>query len=143
MRWLRWPGRYGIGALPWVLCLLACSPAGAQRLPTTVAPSHYDLAFDVDLTTARFEGVETLKVSLAEPTRRVVINALDIQFHDVTINAGGADQKATVALNAATQTAVLNVPRELPAGAADIHIRYTGILNDKLRGFYLSKANGR
>ena len=26
----------------------------------------------------------------------------------------------------------------LPAGPADIHIAYTGILNDKLRGFYLS-----
>ena len=72
-----------------------------------------------------------------------MLNALDIQFHDVTINAGGTDQKATVALNPATQTAALNVARELPAGPADIHIRYTGMLNDKLRGFYLSKANGR
>src|SRR5580765_65139 len=93
-----------IGALPWLLCLLACSPVGAQRLPSTVVPAHYDLAFDVDLAAARFEGVETIRVSLAEPSRRIVLNALDIQFHDVTISAGGAEQKATVALNAATQT---------------------------------------
>ena len=133
----------GIGALPWILCLLACSPAGAQRLPTTVTPDHYDLAFDVDLAAARFEGVETIKVSLAEPSRRITLNALDLQFHEVTINAGGADQKATVALNAATETAALTVPREMPAGPAAIHVRYTGTLNDKLRGFYLSKANGQ
>ena len=31
----------------------------------------------------------------------------------------------------------------MPRGAATIRITYTGILNDKLRGFYLSKANGR
>jgi aminopeptidase N len=135
--------RSGIAALPWMLCLLSCSPAGAQRLPTTVVPAHYDLAFDVDLAAARFEGVETIKVTLAEPSRRIVLNALDIQFHEVTINAAGASQKATVALNAATETAALNVSQAVPAGPADIHIRYTGILNDKLRGFYLSKANGR
>ena len=35
------------------------------------------------------------------------------------------------------------MPATIPAGRASIHITYTGILNDKLRGFYLSKANGR
>ena len=35
------------------------------------------------------------------------------------------------------------MPQPLPAGPATIPITYTGILNDKLRGFYLSKANGR
>ena len=37
----------------------------------------------------------------------------------------------------------LTVLATIPAGPAEIHIRYTGILNDELRGFYLSKANGR
>ena len=32
---------------------------------------------------------------------------------------------------------------EANVGGALIQITYTGILNDKLRGFYLSKANGR
>src|SRR5262245_18592743 len=133
----------GMGALPWILCLIACSPAGAQRLPTTVVPEHYDLAFDVDLTKARFEGVETIKVSLGQPSRRIVLNALDITFHEVTIRAAGAEQRATVTENEATQPVALTVPIDSPAGPADIHVRYTGVLNDKLRGFYLSKANGR
>ena len=55
---MRLPRGRALGALPWIMCLLACSPANAQRLPTTVVPEHYDLAFDVDLATARFEGVE-------------------------------------------------------------------------------------
>ena len=140
---MRWLAHSRFGALPWILCLLACSPAGAQRLPATVTPDQYDLAFDVNLTAARFEGLETIKVTLAEPSRRIVLNALDIQFHDVTISAGGQAQKATVVLNEATQTAALTVAKEIAAGPADIHVSYTGILNDKLRGFYLSNANGR
>ena len=31
-----------------IVCLLAAWPAAAQRLDSTVVPSHYELAFDVD-----------------------------------------------------------------------------------------------
>jgi aminopeptidase N len=49
-----------------------------------------------------------------------------------------------VTLSEPLQTATLTVPRALPKGAAEIKIVYTGILNDKLRGFYLStEASGR
>ena len=39
--------------------------------------------------------------------------------------------------------ATLTVPEPIAEGRATIQIEYTGILNDKLRGFYISKANGR
>ncbi len=42
-----------------------------------------------------------------------------------------------------SETATLTVPQPIPAGAAAIAIRYTGRLNDQLRGFYLSRANNR
>ena len=73
-----------------------------------------------------------------------MLHALDIQFQEVTVSArrrNGASRPSRS--NGPTQTATLSVPKAIPAGPADIHIRYTGILNDKLRGFYLSKANGR
>jgi aminopeptidase N len=125
------------------VCLLAAWPAAAQRLDSTVVPSHYELAFDVDLAGARFSGQEVITVTLTQPSRRIVLHAVDIQFQEVKIVAGGVSQLATVALSSPTQTAALSVPRAVPAGSAEIHIRYTGILNNKLRGFYLSQANGR
>ena len=39
--------------------------------------------------------------------------------------------------------ATFTVDKELPAGAATVHIKYTGHLNDKLRGFYLSTYKGK
>src|SRR6185295_18915505 len=122
---------------------LVAAPARADRLPGDVVPSHYDLSFAVDLPRARFEGVETIRVEIGEPTRTVVLHALEIAFREVTIRAGSTVQKATVSLNQDQQTATLTVPRALPKGSADIHITYTGILNDKLRGFYLSTDAGR
>jgi aminopeptidase N len=117
--------------------------ARAQRLPANVLPDHYDLGFTVDLERARFEGVETIQVRVTESTSTVVLNAVEIAFHDVTITAGGSQQKATVSLDADRQTATLTVPEALRVGTASIHIRYTGALNDQLRGFYLSTYNER
>ena len=113
-------------------------PASAQRLPGDVTPRHYDLRFDVDLANARFTGTETIDVDLSQATRTIVLHAAEITFREVTIDSQSASQRATVALSDARQTATLTVPRQIPKGPAQIRIAYAGILNDKLRGFYLS-----
>ena len=83
-----------VAALARVVLLLAVSaaPAAAQRLPRTATPEHYDLAFTVDIPRARFEGTETIHVQIDAPTRRVVVNAAEIQFAAVTIDAAGVLQ---------------------------------------------------
>src|SRR5215813_2074060 len=126
-----------------IATLLTASSASAQRLPTGVSPDHYDLAFVVDLAHERFDGTETILVNVAAPTTRIVLNALEIEFREVTIRSGAAAQKATVATDTASQTATFTVPTPIAAGKAEIHVRYSGILNSQLRGFYISKTKAR
>ncbi len=123
--------------------ILTPLPAAAQRLPTTVTPSHYDLAWVVDLNHERFEGTETIQVQVAEPTSKVVLNAADLQLREVTIGTGAAAQTATVTLDEAAQTATLTVPKPLGKGATTIRAKFSGILNTQLRGFYVSKTKLR
>ena len=118
-------------------------PAAAQRLPDTIVPEHYTLWFAPDLDKATFRGRETIRVQIKAPARTIVLHAAEIDFGDVTISAGNGMQAATVTLDANTETATLTVAQEIPAGNATLQITYTGMLNDKLRGFYLSRANGR
>src|SRR3954449_86688 len=125
------------------LTLLAPVPASAQRLPGGVTPERYDLAFVVDLVHERFDGTETIRVNVAAPTTAIVLNAVDIDFREVTIGAGGTAQKATVTSDSVAQTATFTVPRPIPAGTHDIHVRYGGSLNSQLRGFYISKTKLR
>ena len=102
-------------SLVFLLLLLAlAAPSHAQRLPTGVRPDHYDLAFDVDLARARFEGTETIRVRLDRPATRIVLHAADIEFRTVAIRQGGASQNATVTLDAKTETAALAVPSAWP-----------------------------
>ena len=115
----------------------------AQRLPTTVLPQRYTLTLAPDLKAATFTGVESIAVVIKEPVNTITLNSAEIAFQSVTIKAAGMEQTATVTLDAQKQQATFTVPHTLPAGNATLSIRYTGILNNELRGFYLSKGDHR
>ena len=123
--------------------LLAAPALLAQRLPTNALPEHYTLRLTPDLDKATFSGDETIDVTLAQPADSITLNALEIQFQSVTAKAGKRGMKADVSLDAAKQQATCKWPGTLPAGPVTLKIAYMGILNNKLRGFYLSKAEGR
>jgi aminopeptidase N len=116
----------------------------AQRLPELAVPDNYRLTFAPDFTKNNFTGDETIQVRVLKPTSEIVLNAVEIDFDAVTITSGSAIQKAQVALDKDKEMATLSVGNAIQPGPATIRIRYTGILNDQLRGFYLGKdTDGR
>jgi len=119
--------------------LATLSLAAAQRLPEVATPENYKLTFTPDLDKAKFEGDETISIRVLKPTSEITLNAVDIDFHEVSISSGGSAQKATVTPQKEKEMVVLAVPKHLTAGLATIHITYSGILNDEMRGLYLGK----
>jgi aminopeptidase N/puromycin-sensitive aminopeptidase len=128
-----------------LLCLFLAlaRPVHAQRLPKTVLPAHYTLSLVPDLKAATFSGVESIDVTLAEPAGKITLNAAEIVFQSVTVTAAGKQQTASVSLDKDKEQATFTFPEKLPAGKASLAIAYTGILNNELRGFYLSKTARR
>ncbi len=119
--------------------LLLASFATAQRLPNIAVPENYKLSFAPDFTKDNFAGEETIQLRVLKPTSQIVLNSAEIDFQDASITSGDATQKAKVTLDKEKQTATLTIGKLLAAGTAAIHIKYTGILNNELRGFYLGK----
>ena len=118
--------------------------AQAQRLSDNVIPSHYTLAFTPDLKAATFTGSEAIEISIKEPTKSITLNAIEIKFQSVEIEDGsGQTQSGSVSLDPEKQQATFAFGKTIPAGDATLHIRFTGILNNELRGFYLSKTAKR
>ncbi|HKV23997.1 MAG TPA: M1 family metallopeptidase [Candidatus Acidoferrum sp.] len=126
-----------------VLTLCGTYASHAQRLPENVTPERYDVTLTPDLANASFSGDETIFVRLQKPATSIVLNAAELQFQEVWIGTADFKQAAAVSTDDKTEMATFTVPTAVPAGAAEIHIKFTGILNDKLRGFYLSQTARR
>jgi aminopeptidase N len=122
-----------------IFVALTLSWAAAQRLPETARPENYKLTFTPDLENAKFEGDETIAIRLLKPASEITLNAVDIDFHEVSITSGGTTQKAKVTPQKEKEMVVLAVDKPLSAGPATVHITFTGILNTEMRGLYLGK----
>ena len=118
----------------------------AQRLPVGVTPEHYALTITPDLAKARFAGSEAIEVVLDKATTTITLNAAEIEFVSVKAMVGDFTpmfQTATVTLDERKEQATFTFATSLPAGRVTLQIEYTGIMNNKLRGFYLSKTKVR
>jgi aminopeptidase N/puromycin-sensitive aminopeptidase len=127
-----------------LFCILFFArPTSAQRLPSNVVPSHYVLQFAPDLDAATFLGGERIDITIKEPTTAITLNAAELTFSSVTVSANGSQQTGTVSLDPAQEQATFTFPNSIPAGNATLEMHFSGILNNELRGFYLSKTAKR
>ena len=109
------------------------------RLPKTVVPERYEIKLTPDLSTAKFAGEEKVSIQVIEPVRQIVVNAAELEFQAVSIEApGGKLAQGNVALDSENEQATFNFPEILNPGRWELQITFSGILNDKLHGFYRS-----
>ncbi len=110
-----------------------------HRLPRTVTPQRYRLRLEPDLTLATFTGESSASVTVHEPTDAVVMNAAELDISAATVTAeGGPSTPATIEYDPDHDRVTLRLPETLPVGPAVVETSFSGILNDKLRGFYRS-----
>src|SRR5690606_9520308 len=87
---------------------------------------------------ATFSGTSVAQVQIGEAVDRITLHALDLEITEAWVEQGGERSSARVELDADAEWAVLSLDRSLAAGPATVHTAFTGVLNDKLVGFYRS-----
>jgi aminopeptidase N/puromycin-sensitive aminopeptidase len=125
------------------LFLIAAATAYSQRLPDSVIPEHYALTLTPDLKNATFTGSEKIDVLIKQPLDSITLNAAEIKVASITAELNGKKLKASVTEDDQKQQATFKFDKTLSAGRITLSIEYTGILNNELRGFYLSKTAKR
>src|SRR5262245_10387411 len=117
------------------------------RLPITVIPGHYEIKLAPDLSTATFAGEEKVLIQIVEPVRQIIVNAAELEFQAVSIKGpDGKVVRGNAALDIENEQATFDFPATLNPGRWELQIAFSGILNDKLHGFYRSTykdPNGR
>jgi aminopeptidase N/puromycin-sensitive aminopeptidase len=117
--------------------------AAAQRLPTVVIPSHYKLRIDPNIEKQQFSGEETIDVQLAQASKEIVLNSLNLEISSAEVMANGKIQQAKVSYDQPDEMIRLVVAEAIPPGRAALHLKFSGKLTAGLRGLYLSKTARR
>lgn len=117
--------------------------AKSYRLPTSVIPERYELRLTPDLTSWTFTGREEVSIQITEAVRDIILNAAELELRRVSLKcADGRVVEGRAFLDPENERARLSFPEILPAGSAELLIEFSGILNDKLHGFYRSTYKG-
>ena len=132
-----------VSVLAILMALALAVGASAERLPTNAYPEHYRLTFYPDLKAAKFSGEEAIDIVLKRPSATLTLHSLDLEYQAVMAHMGKKTLTATVTTDPQKEMATFTFPEPLPAGKVLIHIHFTGTLNERLAGFYLSRGQGR
>ena len=99
----------------------------------------YRIEIEPDVGSASFSGTVAIDVTVHEAVDRIVLNAAELAISDVEVrNAGGEVIGCTVSFDDELEQATFHSPAVLAPGPATVTCRFSGTLNDKLRGFYRS-----
>ena len=115
--------------------------SNAVNLPTDVRPVEYRLKLEPDLSSFTFKGEESVDIEVLSPTSRIVLNCVEIDVQSCRLTRRGGVELAAIdtEYDATEETVAFSFGPEIEPGTAELHVEFTGELNDKLRGFYRSQ----
>jgi alanyl aminopeptidase len=118
-----------LGSLTTVFLFCSLSFAADQpptlRLPDTVAPTGYRVQLTLDPTKPTFSGSIAIQVNVQQPVETIWLNATHISVQEASLQTGGKQMAARPETNG-DDFLGLHFSSEVPAGPAEIKIRYTG-----------------
>ncbi len=115
----------------------------AFRLPRTVEPETYRIEIEPNIASATFSGTVAIDIIVHEAVEQIVLNAAELAISDVDIlMADGSTAHCTVSFDDELEQVIFQPSAALAAGRCTLSCRFSGTLNDKLRGFYRSTYTG-
>ena len=110
----------------------------------SVSPLNYSLEFTPDLKKFTFEGKENISIQCTRPTNSITLHAAELKIKKCHVEFKGETIRATPKINSKTEELTIKLAKKI-SGHANLFIDFTGILNDRLLGFYRSKyeINGK
>ncbi len=111
-----------------------------HRLPRNVIPSRYDLTLEPDLDECTFAGDVSIEVTVVDATSEVVLNAIELDVQEAQIERADGSAAAVGAVDylIAHERIVVRFDEPVSPGTWRLHLRFSGVLNDRLHGFYRS-----
>ncbi|HIN06289.1 MAG TPA: M1 family peptidase, partial [Dehalococcoidia bacterium] len=112
----------------------------AYILPQTVKPIKYALKMQPNMEEFTFTGEESISIEVIQATSQIVLNATELDVQSAALTTGGVTSDAkNISYESAKETVTLEFGQQINPGTGTLTLAFTGVLNDKLRGFYRSQ----
>ncbi|KAJ4296001.1 Aminopeptidase 2 mitochondrial [Collariella sp. IMI 366227] len=114
---------------------------GRELLPANVIPRHYHVTLEPNFKTLTFDGTVVIDLDVAEDSKSISLHTLELDIHGAKISSEGQtiSTSPSISYNESTQVTTFAFDKAVSEGKkAQLAIKFTGQLNDKMAGFYRS-----
>lgn len=109
-----------------------------QRLLDQISPLTYDLLLKPDLKEFTFLGEETLTFKLLKQTKEITLHAHSLKIRKAVLLENEKEYVAQVTYNKKAKTVTFHFPHIILTGQKKLHMVFTGVIGEKLKGWYKS-----
>ncbi len=110
------------------------------RLSSFIKPERYRIVLKPDLERFVFYGEETIYLNLKKSVNEITLHAKELKIEEVEFKSTSYKLSAkSLKYDSKAETATFIFNKKLPKGKGELSLKFTGILNDQMRGFYRSK----
>ena len=107
------------------------------KLPKEVVPTDYSIRIVPNIDALKFSGTETVKLDVRNPVHRLVLNALEMEISEASLD-GKTLPKSAIQIDSENELIILALPSELAAGNHRLALSFSGKINQQGQGvFYM------
>jgi aminopeptidase N len=137
--------RFGVPFLTGLFCIVLLPDMNAEKpfnfeetpgkLPREVVPIEYSVRIVPSIDKFTLTGTETVKLNVRSPVRQLVLNALELEVADASID-GKALPDSAIKIDKKNELLTLALPSELAAGEHTLALSFTGKINQQGQGLF-------
>jgi aminopeptidase N len=105
------------------------------KLPKEVVPIEYSVRFVPDIDKFRFTGSETVELTVQNPVRQLILNALELKITAASIDGKALPQSA-IKTDEKNELLTLALPSQLAAGHHTLALSFSGNINQRGQGLF-------
>ncbi len=112
------------------------------KLPKEVVPVEYSIRIVPNIDRFAFTGMETIKLSVRSPVRQLVLNALELEITEASVD-DVALPKSAIKIDKEKELLTLALLSELKPGDHTLALRFEGKINEAGQGLFYMRYQER
>ena len=108
------------------------------KLPKEVVPADYSIRVVPNIDKLTFTGTETVKLSVRSPVQKLVLNALELEITEASLD-GKMLPTSAIKIDKENELLTLALPSELTPGDHTLALSFSGKINQQGQGLFYAR----